>query len=82
MTHVFEGDADARQSDDTALPTSRFRPRYRALTPAEKHLHDALKDKAAELEEIIDRVKPGHYRTLGMSALELCVMWTIKELTS
>ena len=37
---------------DTAIPVSRFRPKYRALTDDEKVLHDALKDKAAELEAL------------------------------
>ena len=36
MTNVYEGKTDARQSDDVALPVSRFRPRYRALTDEEK----------------------------------------------
>lgn len=48
MADVFEGKPDGRQAD-TAIPVSRFRPRYRALTDDEKALHDALKDKAAEM---------------------------------
>jgi hypothetical protein len=48
MANVFEGAADARQSD-TPIQTSRFRPRYRPLTDDEKALHDQLKEKAAEL---------------------------------
>ena len=43
-THVFAGQPDARQSTDTAMPTSRFRPRYRGLSDDEKKLHDARKD--------------------------------------
>ena len=82
MTHVYEGTPDGRQSDDTALPVSWFRPRYRALTDAEKALHDAIKGKAAELEALFETVKPGRYRSLGMTALEEAVMWTVKELTS
>lgn len=31
MTNVFEGQPDARQSDDVAHKVSRFRPTYRAL---------------------------------------------------
>lgn len=82
MTHVFDGAPDARQSDDPAATPSRFRPRYRALTDQEKALHDAIKTKAAELEALIEAVKPGRYRSLGMTALEEAVMWTVKELTA
>jgi hypothetical protein len=82
MTHVFEGTPDARQSDSVDAPVSRFRPTYRALTPEEKALHDALKAKAVELETLIESVKPGRYRSLGLTALEESIMWTVKELTS
>lgn len=81
MAHVYEGTPDARQSDD-AIPLSRFRPKYRALTDDEKALHDEIKAKAAELEALFERVKPGRYRSLGLTALEEAVMWTVKELTS
>jgi hypothetical protein len=82
LTHVYEGEPDGRQSTDIAEPLSRFRPRYRALTEAEKALHDAIKSRASELEELFEQVKPGRYRSLGMTALEEAVMWTVKELTS
>lgn len=82
MAHVYEGAPDARQSADVAEPVSRFRPRYRALTDDEKALHDAIKAKAAELESLFEKVKPGRYRALGFTALEEAVMWTVKELTS
>ena len=81
-TNVFEGQPDARQSADVSEPVSRFRPRYRALTDDEKALHDDIKGKAAELEALFDQVKPGRYRSLGHTALEEAVMWTVKELTS
>jgi hypothetical protein len=82
MPNVFDGKPDARQSDDTSMPTSRFRPRYRALTDDEKALHDDLKDKAAELEGLFAKVKPGRYNALAITALEQSVMWIVKELTS
>ena len=82
MTNVYEGTTDARQSDSVNEPVSRFRPRYRALTDDEKALHDAIKAKAAELEGLFEQVKPGRYRSLGLTALEESVMWTVKELTS
>jgi hypothetical protein len=82
MTHVYEGRTDGRQSDDLELKPSRFRPRYRALTQGEKDLHDAIKAKAAELEELFELVKPGRYKALAMTELEASVMWIVKELTS
>lgn len=81
MADVFEGKPDTRQGDATTA-MSRFRPRYRALTDDEKALHDAIKSKADELAALFETVKPGRYRSLGMTALEEAVMWTVKELTS
>ena len=81
MAHVYEGEPDARQSTE-AIAVTRFRPKYRALTDAEKALHDAIKSKATELEALFEQVKQGRYRSLGMTALEEAVMWTVKELTS
>lgn len=81
MAHLYENQPDGRQAD-TEIPTSRFRPRYRALTSDEKALHDAIKTKASELEALIEQVKPGRYRSLGITALEEAVMWTVKELTA
>lgn len=78
---VYEGQPDARQGDATTVP-SRFRPRYRKLTPDELALHDEIKNKAAELETLIERVKPGRYRSLAITALEESIMWAVKELTS
>ncbi len=81
MAHVYEGKPDGRQAD-TAIAVSRFRPRYRALTDDEKALHDALKAKAVELEELYVKVKPGRYSSLAMTSLEESLMWIVKELTS
>jgi hypothetical protein len=82
MANVYEGAPDARQSTDPNMPVSRFRPRYRALTDDEKALHDAIKEKAAELEALFETVKPGGYRSLAITELEASVMWVVKELTS
>ena len=82
MAHVYEGAPDGRQSAEQTQVTSRFRPRYRALSDGEKALHDAIKAKAAELEALFEQVKHGRYRALGFTALEEAVMWTIKELTA
>jgi hypothetical protein len=82
VTNVYEGKPDARQSADPAMKVSRFRPRYRALTDAEKALHDQLKAKAEELEALYAQVKPGRYNALALTALEQSVMWIVKELTA
>ena len=82
MANVFEGTPDARQSDSTTIPVSRFRPTYRALTDEEKALHDQLKTKAAELEALFGQVKTGRYSSLAMTSLEQAIMWIVKELTS
>lgn len=78
--HVFAGEPDARHGGD--IEVSRFRPRYRALTPEEKALHDEIKAQAVVLEVLFEKVKPGRYRSLSITALEEAVMWNIKELTS
>jgi hypothetical protein len=82
MTNVYDGPTDGRQQPTTTAPVSRFRPRYRALTDDEKALHDEIKNKAAELEELFGRVKPGRYNSLALTSLEQSVMWVVKELTS
>lgn len=82
MTNTFEGKPDTRQSTDTNMPTSRFRPRYRALSEAEKVLHDEIKNKAVELEQLFLKVKPGRYNSLALTSLEESIMWVVKELTS
>jgi hypothetical protein len=90
MTNVYDGPPDDRQSDDPAMPTSRFRPRYRALTEEEKRLHDAIKAKAEELERLIDRSVPAdfipvgaaRYHALAITSLEQAVIWAVKGLTA
>ena len=82
MANVFDGAPDGRQSGSVTEPVSRFRPRYRALTEDEKALHDEIKARAADLESAFEKVKDGRYKALGVTALELSVMWAIKELTS
>lgn len=81
MANVYEGKPDGRQSDE-AIAVSRFRPKYRALTDDEKALHDALKNKAGELEQLFNQVKDGRYKSLAFTSLEESVMWIVKELTS
>jgi hypothetical protein len=83
MPNVYDGPTDTRQSDQP-IPVTRFRPRYRVLTDEEKALHDLLKDKASELENLFAQVKSGsgRYHALAITALEQSVMWIVKDLTS
>lgn len=86
MANVYEDEPDARQSDDVNMKTSRFRPKYRALTDEEKELHDQIKDKADELEALYNRIniKPpeaGRLRSIAITNLEISVSMAIKELT-
>ncbi len=82
MSNVFEGKPDARQSDNVNYKISRFRPTYRTLTETEKSLHNAIKTKASELEDLFNQVKAGRYNSLAITSLEQSVMWVVKELTS
>jgi hypothetical protein len=82
MSNVYDGKPDERQSSDVAEKVSRFRPTYRALTEEEKQLHDQIKAKAVELEELFEKVGTGRYASLAMTELELSVMWAVKQLTS
>lgn len=84
MTHVYEGAPDGRQADEPITP-SRFRPRYRQLTDAEKAHHDAIKAKAVELEALIDQIDnpaAGRAKALAMTHLEDAIMWAVKGLTA
>lgn len=80
-TNVFEGKPDDRQAD-TKIPVSRFRPKYRALDPEEKQLHDEIKEQAVKLEELFAKVPTGRYASLAFTSLEESVMWIIKQLTA
>lgn len=81
MTNVYEGPPDARQSDDVKMPVTRFRPRYRALTDAEKAHHDAIKTKADELGRLFEDMPQGRETALAFTKLEEAIMWAIKGLT-
>lgn len=63
---------------------SRFRPAYRKLSPDEQALSDAIKDKAAELEALYEKVQgatESRHKSLAMTTLEESVMWIVKDLT-
>jgi hypothetical protein len=76
---VYTGPPDERQAGD--IKPTRFRPRYRALTPEELILHDAIKQEAAVLEGFYNQLTFGRYHALAMTALEESVFWAVKGLT-
>lgn len=79
--HVYAGQPDGRQSTDPQMPTSRFRPRYRALSDDEKKIHDEFKAQAVVLEQMIERLnggKPSRYKSLALTDLETSIMWAVK----
>jgi hypothetical protein len=87
---LYEGPPDARQAPDPNLPTSRFRPKYRQLSPIEEQIHDAIKAKAEDLEATFTRaliaqelrsVSAGREIALALTKLEESVMWAVKGLT-
>lgn len=81
MPNVYDGQPDARQSDDPAEPLSRFRPRYRALSAIDVERHDALKAAYEAVERLIEALPARRYRALALTALEESCMWAVKELT-
>lgn len=81
MADLYEGKPDERQATEEIKP-SRFRPRYRQLTAEDMALHDAIKNKAAELEALFEKIPQGRYNSLALTNLELAIMWIIKQLTA
>jgi hypothetical protein len=67
-TNVFAGQPDERQTDAALISPehSLFRKRYRALSPEEVSLHDAIKDKADELARLIGQLNPAVAKRLGV----------------
>lgn len=81
MATVYENQTDERQAEK-AITLSRFRLKYRQLTEEELALHNALKDKAAELETLFNQVNDCRYKSLALTSLEESIMWIVKELTA
>ena len=61
---------------------SRFRPSHRALTDDEKQLLDAIKTKAAELEDLYNTIPSSRHTSLALTSLEESVMCVVKALTA
>jgi len=81
MTQQIINSGDERAAEP-GVDVSRFRPRYRALSAEEMLLHDKIKTKATELEDLFNQVNTGRYHSLAITSLEESVMWIVKELTS
>ena len=89
--------APGRLASDSAAyldPSNhRFRKKYRALSPEEEKLADAIKDKAGELAGLIDSIEDGTNRgpvargvgrekALAQTHLEEVVMRAIRGVTA
>ena len=81
VAHLFESEPDDRQSTSFDAP-SKFRPQYRQLTDTEKQLHDDIKEKAGELDDLFEKLRPGRCTSIAGTKLEESIMWAIKGLTS
>jgi len=71
MTDIF---------DDKVV--NRFSNRYRPLSDEVLQIHDDVKAAFEAVEQQINRIKAGRYRSLAITALEESCMWAIKELTA
>lgn len=81
MANLYKGDRQGRQAGD--IKPSRFRPQYRQLSDDdEKAHHDGIKATATALEELIEELPDGRYKSLALTALEESVMWAVKQLTA
>lgn len=84
MPHLYEGEPDARQSNETSLDDdiiNRFRPTYRQLTDDEKRIHDWLKSSVLPFAMIANEIVQDQYRYESLKSLELFIMWAVKGLT-
>jgi hypothetical protein len=92
MSTLYEGEPDVRQSEGTPAP-SLFRKRYKQLSAEEVALHDAIKDKADELHELICRAcapcatydlsaERARNQALAVQHLEDAVYRAVKALTT
>jgi len=61
---------------------STFRKAYRNLTTEESAQVEAVKVAAEALEAAILAAPPSRERSIAMTQLEVCVMWSVKGLTS
>ncbi len=67
---------------ETEIDALVSRPGDQPPTPERKALYDAIKEKAAELEALYEKLPGGRYKALALTDLEASVMWIIKELTA
>jgi hypothetical protein len=66
---------------DERITNNTYRHQYRVLTDAEKAAMVAIKDKAAELDDVINQTAPSRERSLALTKLEEAVMWAVKGIT-
>jgi len=70
---------DSAGDDRTANNTLRHQ--YRVLSDAEKAQMVAIKDKGAELLQLIDSIGAGRELSIAKTKTEEAVMWAVKHIT-
>ena len=62
--------------------TNLFRREYRKLTDPEIFAMNAVKDAAAEFDQVLTRYcQPCRETSIARTNLETCVMWAVKGIT-
>jgi hypothetical protein len=73
---MVDSTSDARTVNNT------MRHQYRVLTDVEKASMLAVKDKGAELGDLIDRLGKSRELSIALTRLEEAVMWAVKHITA
>jgi len=69
-------------TSDKRTVNNVMRHAYRVLSDAEKAQMQAVKDRGAELWELIDGIGSSHELSLAKTRAEEAVMWAVKHLTA
>lgn len=69
-------------TSDKRTVNNVMRHAYRVLSDAEKAQMQAVKDRGAELWELIDGIGSSRELSLAKTRAEEAVMWTVKHLTA
>lgn len=78
---IMKGVNRSVMSGEPLYPNT-FRKTSRRLTDKEFMQHGALKDKAAELLQLIHQLPESRERSMAHTKLEEAVMWAVKGLTA
>lgn len=68
-------------TSDDRIVNNVMRHEYRVLSDEEKGLMKLVKDRGAELYDLLDRIGASRELSLGKTKVEEAVMWAVKHLT-